>query len=1204
MNKIPITSKILNPFLLPLQGQRLIEASAGTGKTYTIGILYLRLLLGLGGNNAISKPLKVENILVVTFTEAATNELRRRIRERIHNMRLVCIRKGLGFKIDPEYLTLLEQINTKEQLEVSASLLLTAERQMDKAAIYTIHGFCQRILMNNAFESGVLFEQTIIQDEYTIQKQACADFWRRHFYPLNYSMTKVVLSHWSEPLALLSDVKPFLQGKIPHINTNKNKETFEERHQRLISLIKNVKSSWLNKCSKFEKLITSSNVDKRSYSSHFLPNWLDKILNWAEKDTQDYQLPKEIQRFSQGVLNEKSKNGIGPECIVFRQIDELLAQSFTIKDLIIPLAITELRQSIKHEKYNRNEMGFDDLLTCLRNALQDDNCSYLAKIISQRFPVAIIDEFQDTDTQQYHIFHSIYHQRKNNALLFIGDPKQAIYAFRGADIFTYIQAKKQVRNHYTSITNYRSSEDMIKAVNCIFSHCNNPFIFEQIPFHPVNCVTKNVGKTFFHNKKKVEAITFWLINKDVISVVEYKKIMALKCAEQISQWLESGFQNSTFFQHIDDERILLSASDITILVRTLSEAKLIKNALNQLNIPSLFLSNKDNVFETQEAKDLLWILQAILSPNKAQTLRTALASGIFSLHAKDIDTLNYNEKSWGKLVDEFTEYSVIWHQHGILPMIKVFMRKRNIAKKLLSISEGQRRLIDLMHISELLQEKSLQLEGECTLVQWLKQQIMHPDYQSTTQKIRLENDKNLVQISTIHKSKGLEYKIVWLPFASNFIPQLQAIYHNRTDYKFCLDLTNHEKNLALADKERLAEDLRLLYVALTRAIYHCSVGIAPIIRGNRKKNGKTDVHLSALGYLIQKGQAGNSTLLYDNLKALNSKVINFIIVKLTDSKPLSFNHTDNNELSARQITHVFNDYWRVTSYSELSHSSRDNSYNYSTLSSEQVSSFLAQNINIVPSTAVTSQEIDELIFTQHQFPKGTDSGIFLHHLIKNTNFSKEITNEWLVQQLQENNLNTKWAKMLQEWLKNVFQAPLSNNGLCLSAIQPHNKLHEMQFHIPITPFLDSQSIDQITHNHDPLSASCQPLKFEKVQGILKGFIDLFFLWNDKFYILDYKSNHLGDDAKSYTQEIMYEAMINHRYDLQYQLYSLAIHRYLNQRLMNYSYDNHFGGIYYLFLRGIEQNQSKNGIFFYRPTEIFLDKFDQLFRTVNNNSIQL
>ncbi|CAB5530028.1 exodeoxyribonuclease V subunit beta [Providencia hangzhouensis] len=1196
MNKVQVESQLLNVFSLPLRGQRLIEASAGTGKTYTIGILYLRLLLGLGGVNAFPRPLSVEEILVVTFTEAATNELRGRIRQRIHDMRLVCLRNGVGFESQPEYLELLAELSGESQRKFAAQWLQAAERQMDEAAIYTIHGFCQRMLVHNAFESGVLFEQTMIQDEFPIQKQACADFWRRHFYPLNYSMTKVIQSLWTSPEALLSEIKPFLQGDIPLIiNQPKQVETLEERHQRLILLIESVKTAWLENSADFEKLIADSDVDKRSYSTRFLPTWLIKIGEWAQEKTEDYQLPKDLERFSQTVLHKKSKSGLGPEHIVFQSIDELLSQSLTLKDLVIPLAISEVREAITNEKHNRGEMGFDDLLTRLDGALVQESGKFLAQAISRRFPVAMIDEFQDTDAQQYRIFQRIYREVNDSALLFIGDPKQAIYAFRGADIFTYIEAKNEVSAHYTLETNYRSSQNMVEAINHLFGRCQSPFIFEQIPFQPVNFAKQNSGKKLIHDGEVVKALTFWQVEAEGVSVAEYEQATASQCAVQIAQYLQGGFQGSSYFDN-RGTHTPVEASDITVLVRSRREAVLIRDALNRLNIPSVFQSNRESVFSTPEARDLLWLLQAVLTPEKERVLRSALATGILGLTAKQIDDLNHDEKSWEKIVDEFARYGMVWQKRGVLPMLRMVMAQRQIAETLLSGADGERRLMDVMHIGELLQEMSLQLEGEHTLTRWLAQQIAHPDHQSDVQQMRLESDKHLVQISTIHKSKGLEYKIVWLPFASNFLPQSKGLYHDRTDYAVRLDLNDSEENVALADEERLAEDLRLLYVALTRAIYHCSVGIAPLIKGNRKKSGETDLHLSALGYVIQKGQAGDSLLLNDMLAEISNDVIDVAVINQPKSERVLLEQNDSVNLSARAVTRHFNDHWRVTSYSGLSYGS-SHTESEESVSALQFANSLAPNMDIEASVDVEQQDDESLILTPHQFPKGASPGTFLHSLMEEIDFSGHVSQEWLSEKLESSGFDLQWAPMLQEWLNVIVQAPLSEDGLCLSALQAQDQLDEMQFYLPIDSLLSASHLDKITHQYDPLSQRCPPLNFEKVQGILKGFIDLTFYWKGKFYLLDYKSNYLGKDASFYTQEAMAEAMIDHRYDLQYQLYSLALHRYLKQRMPNYDYETHFGGVYYLFLRGIDNIHSSNGIFFYRPIEPFIEALDSLFKNV-------
>ncbi len=416
----------LNPLTLPLRGERLIEASAGTGKTFTIGLLYLRLLLGLGEENAYSRPLSVEEILVVTFTEAATAELRGRIRANIHALRLACIR---GVSSDAMLTALLQAIPQREE---AASLLLAAERQMDEAAIFTIHGFCQRMLNLNAFESGMLFEQQLIEDEHPLLRQATADFWRRHCYPLTLDIARVIVTEWLGPEQLLATLRPWLQGESPSLRLPPDdQETLASRHARNMARIAEIKAQWRTLGDDVQTLVEQSGVDKRSYSSKHLPAWISKVSQWAHSDSSDYQVPPELARFGRRILDEKTKKGDAPRHALFSAIDAFLAEPLSLRDVVIARALTEVREAVHKQKRLQALLGFDDLLSRLDDALQQAGGAQLAQLIRQRYPVALIDEFQDTDPQQYRIFRTLYMHQPEHALLLIGDPKQAIYAFRG-----------------------------------------------------------------------------------------------------------------------------------------------------------------------------------------------------------------------------------------------------------------------------------------------------------------------------------------------------------------------------------------------------------------------------------------------------------------------------------------------------------------------------------------------------------------------------------------------------------------------------------------------------------------------------------------------------------------------------------------------------------------------------------------------------
>lgn len=1165
----------LNPLTLPLRDERLIEASAGTGKTFTIGLLYLRLLLGHGGEHGYFRPLSVEEILVVTFTEAATAELRGRIRANIHELRIACVR---GSSSNLQLAALMAEI---ADLSDAANLLLAAERQMDEAAIFTIHGFCQRMLNLNAFESGMLFDQQLIEDEQHLLRQAAADFWRRHCYPLSMDIAQVIAEEWTGPVQLLTTLMPWLQGESPSLkHPPAEDETLAVRHEKLIARIVAIKAQWREAADSLHGLIHESGVDKRSYSSKNLPVWLEKIGEWAQQETKTYSVPKELERFQQSTLHEKTKKGAPPIHALFSAIEDFLAEPLSLRDLIIARALQEIRIMTRKEKKLRALLGFDDLLSRLDEALQHEDNALLAQTIRSRFPVALIDEFQDTDPQQYRIFRKIYAQQPEHALLLIGDPKQAIYAFRGADIFTYMHARSEVSAHYTMDTNWRSSPAMIASVNQLFSRLENPFLFEQIPFLPVNAAARNAGLRFEINGQAQPALRFLLQPGEGVGVSDYQQYMALQCASEICSWLQGGQQQSAMIGKQGDLRPV-QASDIAILVRSRSEATVMREALNHYNIPSVYLSNRDSVYTTPEARELLWLLQAVLMPEHERTLRSALATSILGLDAAAIDRLSRDEQAWDALVDEFANWQRLWQQRGLLPMLRDMMVKRQLAENLLASESGERRLTDLMHLGELLQEASAQLDSPHAVLRFLAQQIEQPNSQASNQQLRLESDRHLVQIVTVHKSKGLEYPLVWLPFIANFREASSAaVYHDRQTFQPLLDLRGGEDSQQLAEQERLAEDLRLLYVALTRAVWHCSVGIAPLVKGNRKKEGASDLHKSALGYLVQQGEAADAGQLMHYLTQMCNDNVALVSEPAPEDQIWRPERPASSALGSLRLSRTLNDNWRVTSYSALQQHGP-------TVALDLMPRF---DIDAVGDASA----VIEPALTPHHFPRGASPGTFLHGLFEQIDFTQPVAESWLGQQLEEQGYPLSWLPVLQNWTERVLAAPLGEEGIELRQLSVKQRQVELEFYLPISAMLTADRLDRVIRHYDPLSAAAPPLDFRQVQGMLKGFIDLVFCWQGKYYLLDYKSNWLGEQSEAYTQTAMAQAMISHRYDLQYQLYSLALHRYLRHRLPDYDYQRHFGGVFYLFLRGIDGSASDNGIFYTRPDAHLITSLDRLF----------
>ncbi|WP_421510946.1 exodeoxyribonuclease V subunit beta [Enterobacter sp. JS8-1] len=1171
------TAESLDPLRLPLQGERLIEASAGTGKTYTIAALYLRLLLGLGGTAAFPRPLSVEELLVVTFTEAATAELRGRIRANIHELRIACLRQSTD---NPLYASLLEEIADKQQ---AAQWLLLAERQMDEASVFTIHGFCQRMLSLNAFESGMLFEQQLIEDESELRYQACADFWRRHCYPLQRDIAEAVHALWKGPEELLRAIDRYLQGEAPVIKSPPPAdETLASRHEKIVTQIATLKQKWNASVGEIASILENSGIDRKKFNRGNQGKWIDKISTWAQEETRGYQLPDALEKFSQRFLTERTKaDGIVPEHPLFVAIESLLAEPLTLNDLMITRAMTEIREAVAREKRRRGELGFDDMLSRLDAALCSENGEALAAAIRTRFPVAMIDEFQDTDPQQYRIFRRIWRQQPDTALLLIGDPKQAIYAFRGADIFTYMKARSEVAAHYTLETNWRSAPGMVESVNTLFKQMDAAFMFREIPFLPVKFAEKNASLRFEFNGVIQPAMNLWLLDGEGCGVGDYQSAMAQHCAAQIRDWLSAGAHGEAVLWR-GEQANPVKASDITVLVRSRHEAALVRDALTLLNIPSVYLSNRDSVFETLEAQEILWLLQAVLAPERESTLRSALASAIMGLNARDIDALNNDEEAWDNVVEEFAHYRERWQKRGVMAMLRELMAKRQIAENMLATAGGERRLTDILHISELLQEAGTQLESEHALVRWLSQQIADPNSNSSSQQMRLESDKHLVQIVTIHKSKGLEYPLVWLPFIANYRVQDQAFYHDRESFEAVLDLSKAESSVELAEAERLAEDLRLLYVALTRSIWHCSLGIAPLFRRRGEKSGETDFHLSALGRLIQLGEPKDAAGLRQCIEALCGDHIALHIPSSPDNSRWQMPEQPVADLNARQIQRTLADDWRVTSYSGL----------------QQHGQSIA--LDLMPKLDVDAAGVGDVLpesaLTPHQFPRGASPGTFLHSLFEELDFTQPVSTEWVLKMLQSGGFDEKWQPVLTDWVTAILQAPLTQQGISLSQLTAKDKQVEMEFYLPIASPLKADALDALLREYDPLSAGCPPLNFRQVQGMLKGFIDLVFRHEGRYYLLDYKSNWLGDSSDAYTQDAMASAMQQHRYDLQYQLYTLALHRYLRHRIADYRYEDHFGGVIYLFLRGVDATDPNSGIFSTRPDAALIEKMDELFAT--------
>lgn len=1161
--------RILDPLTFPLQGQQLIEASAGTGKTYTITALYLRLLLGLGNIN--DKPLGPDQILVVTFTEAATEELRDRIRQRIVDARNAFLGEENS---DPFLQALAEQLPDMQQ---AITLLEQAIRQMDEAAIFTIHGFCQRMLKRHAFESGSLFETELTQDDQSLIRHAVLDFWRHTVYPLSSELTDLIWdAGWTGPDKLMLEIRGLLSRSNLRLQPDYSDTDLAQAYQQRKQQVNAFKAQWLANEDDLFQLIQDSGVNKRSYSKAHLPKWLLQISNYSESSMLEpaKKLAETMQKLTQSVLLEKTPKGQPPEHPLFVALEQLLAGMLPVKQILLAQALKQVGQRLSHTKQQQQLQTFDDLLNDLHRALEGPRGHLLAAAIKQQFPIALIDEFQDTDPVQYGIFSALYADPHDSALVMIGDPKQAIYAFRGADIFTYIQARRAVAAPYTLDTNWRSTQAMVESVNQLFQSAESAFIYDQdIPFVPVKAADKG-KKQLRVQKRSPAALTFWNTgSEEPLSKSRYTALYAQATAAEIDRLLGAD---------VEINQKPLIGSDIAVLVRNRHEAEEIRRALEQYEHPCVYLSNQDSVFNSVEAIELSLVLQAIENAQNEGRLKAALATDLLHYSALELDRFNHDEQAWEQVVAEFSEYHEIWLRQGIQPALRRLLQQRDLAQKILQRPNGERCLTNLLHLSELLQQASAEVEGMAGLIRWFNEQVAQLN-NSDEQILRLESERNLVTIVTIHKSKGLEYPIVFLPFASSFREDKSAFYHDDQG-DVVLDLDAGEEALAEANKERLAEELRLLYVALTRSVYRCYVGVNPIKIGNSRKCRLQD---SAIGHLLLQGDLG----LNDALAALQTRS-EAISVEVppqhaTQTDLFSMEVEAPVTLQARQFSGKVDRNWRVSSYSALSKSAGGHLPVLPGLDLE------------VAAEQTTVQEIDTETQTIFTFPKGANAGTYLHSVFEEISFPgylRDRAQPELQTQLSEQLLlagyDSDWAGVIDQLIIDVLNADLDGAGLTLGIVEDQDRLVEMEFMLTAQQ-LKVAELETLIRQHDPLSAQAKPLAFEPLQGMLKGFIDLLFRHEGRYYVLDYKSNYLGAEPADYHNDALVEAMADHRYDLQYLIYVLAVHRLLQQRLVDYDYERDFGGVFYLFLRGMQAGEQQ-GVFHARPSQELIEGLDRLF----------
>ncbi len=1183
-----------------LEGSNLIEASAGTGKTYAISLLFLRLIL--------EKRLLVNEILVVTFTVAATEELKSRIRGILKEAYSLMAGIDDMAERNDVIASIVEPFKSDDSARHRVKESIA---DFDRAAISTIHSFCQSVLLENAFESGIMFDAEMVSDNSDTIREIVQDYWRKNLYSAPKYLIDYVLKNRLNPLTLsdlANEIPPDPDCKFEPVV---NRPYFGEIEKRALKKFKELQEEWHNSKDVIRNILDNSDsLNRKSYSKKKIQELFAEMDIFLRGDEPAFHFDG-LEKFSISGIRAKLKSKQkAPEhkffdlCEEYMNIYDQLQENLNLYTLYFKRDfILFVKEEIEKRKLRSNLRSFNDLLTDVNRALAKGGRSGLASAVRRKYRAALVDEFQDTDPIQFNIFSKIFDHRES-ILFLIGDPKQAIYSFRGGDIFAYMKALKNIKKKYTMGINWRSHENLVRSINRIFAGAEKPFIFHDIKYKPVRPsdekrdLLKIDGKE--HSKIKILFLDESHAKKDKTWVNKEKaeRVIASSVAFEISKLLRQSSQGRVYL-----EGEPLKASHIAVLVRKNYQASVIKECLGQYEIPSV-LYGAESVFSTNDAREMNIIISAIAEPGSESLVKGALATRIIGYTGNEIYEISEDPESGQKVWDRFNGYNRLWHESGFIVMFNKLLLLENVKERIIAGTDGERILTNILHCAELIHryevENNPDMDG---IVKWFSGKIS--DDRSGEDQIRLESDHNAVKIITTHRSKGLEFPIVFCPFTwegSNMAESRGKPFifkfHEPGNNRPVIDLgTGDERNRLIAQKEELAENIRLFYVSITRAKYLC------YLYWGRISNGKTSapayifhnreeiVHKDILKYLAEKINALSCKDMKSDIERIAADSNGTIELSILNGDR-SAGHfqikKSFSELSLKKFTGKIDSNWMISSYSSLL---KGRSYDSDSADIDEI---------YFPES---KSEPDELnIFT---FPRGAGPGMMIHEIFEKLDFTRinERESTDIINRILENyRFGLHWLDIICNMVRNVLTTSIDDRypDLKLSKIDAGLRLNELDFYFPVKE-IDSKDLARIFSDYggDELTRSAgkiiNDLGITERKGFMRGFIDLVFCYGSRFYIIDWKSNYLGNSIDDYNRDAMYREMYNNYYILQYHIYTVALHRYLKLRISDYDYDKYFGGVYYIFVRGVDARRgASRGIVKERPSPEIIKSLDEYF----------
>ncbi len=1183
---------------MDLKGLNLIEASAGTGKTFNITFLFLRLIVETG--------LDVSQVLVVTFTEAATAELRSELRERLKEAR-----RALSSPGEPDDLMAKFVAGLDGREEEALGRIERALRDFDQASVSTIHGFCKRILEENAFECGTPFSVELIGDQDPIYLEIARDYWARETYNAPSVLVEALNDAGVSPKSLVSLVGTTTTQPDMEVLTDDSKWSIDEFRRAFTT----AREIWLADREVIGDLVSESpSLNRNKYRRGSLAGWIEKADLYFSHD-EPRAVPDRPQTnsksrdgvvaFSTRRLADSTKKGHEPPEHRFFDVGQELIEAGAKMDGEIMAFKKRLIDYAREELPAHNErMGvqsFDDLLHRLDRALCGPFGDRLVREVATRFGGVLIDEFQDTDRVQYRIFKRLF-GGGDVPFFLIGDPKQSIYAFRGGDIFTYLEAAgdKETKT-FTLDVNWRSDPGLVRAVGELFGHVDNPFIFEEIDFPAVSARVDAKDRMRMGDERPAPMqILFVRRDLGVTTGGKITKTWAVPgVADLVARDIARLLAGDAVIEGRDSPEV--APRDIAVLVLQNRQALVVQDALREQGVASIRWSD-DSVFRTGEAADLAQVMEGIALPSSSAKIKGALSTDLFGLGSRDLYDIDQDESAWNTWVERFSGWRNEWVTRGFFRMMRSLLDFRrdeestSTSSLLLFGPHGERRMTNWLQLAELLHARSQEENfGILELSRWFEQQRATGGEFGDSAQIRLESDDDAVKIVTIHKSKGLQYPVVYLPYlwdgALRTIKGAQARFHdpalnNRPRYD--LGTASLAERKLIARREEMAENLRLLYVALTRAQHLCKV-----VWG-----GFNSFESSPLGYLLHNPGGGASLdevfahvgdldddAIFQQLRDLEIRSKGAICICPLEEGEVSRPGPVSAEPLALDCRRFHGDIPRASYLSSFSG--------------------MTSRIEHLPEETHVGSK-DALL---HDFEASANAGSCLHEIFERLDFTsaKGVAFSSIVATgLEKYGFRADdWKDPVCEAVGAVLDAPLGGekSDLILRKVGMDRRLTELEFLLPVSessPVDGARLADILSRNTkanlpEDYTGRVADLGFRPLRGFFKGFIDLVFEHDGKWYLVDYKSNHLGDSVGDYSTTSLRRVMAQNHYYLQYHLYVAALHRYLRYRIPDYDYEKHFGGVFYLFIRGMTpRTGARLGVFADRPSNRLVEEISALF----------